>query len=304
MTGPVLLLGATGQVGTELTKAFSDHALVALDRKGTDLSQPESLRAVVSDARPWLILNAGAYTAVDRAETEPELADRVNHQAVKVLAEEAQRAGALLVHYSTDYVFDGAKSSPWVEADTPAPLNVYGKTKLAGERAIAAACERYLILRTSWVYGPHGNNFFRTMLRLGRERDLLRVVDDQFGAPTSSIALAQATRAVVDRIVDCIEQEESAAQDAWAGIYHATCREHTSWFGFAQAIFAAAAADGTYTAPRLEAIASESYATPAKRPRNSALDCRKLEDRFGVRLPRWQDALEAVMRSSRDREEL
>ena len=292
---PILLLGATGQVGTELIKAFAGRKLLAPDRQTADLSRPESLRSVVSDARPWLILNAGAYTAVDRAEAEPELADRVNHQAVRVLAEEAHRTGALLVHYSTDYVFDGSKTEPWIESDIPAPLNTYGKSKLAGERAIDEACERYLILRTSWVYGPHGENFLRTMLRLGRDRRLLRVVSDQFGAPTTSIALAQATHAVIHQI-----EQEASSRNSWSGIYHATCREHTSWCDFARSIFEAAAAVSTYTAPRVEAIASANYPTPAKRPRYSVLDCDKLWKRFNVQLPRWKDALEVVIRSCQD----
>ena len=156
----VLLLGANGQVGTELGRTFAGPGLMALDRSSADFSKPESLRAVVRAAKFDVILNAAAYTAVDKAETEPALADLVNHQSVRVLAEEAQRIGALLVHYSTDYVFDGSKTDPWIETDTPAPLSVYGETKLAGERAIQVGCERHLILRTSWVYGAHGHNFF------------------------------------------------------------------------------------------------------------------------------------------------
>ncbi len=283
----VLLLGSTGQVGAELARQFRDTELIAPSRQAADLSRPESLRALVHAARPEVILNAAAYTAVDRAEGEPELADRVNHVAVRVLAEEAERAKALLVHYSTDYVFDGNQSEPWVETDLPAPLNVYGATKLAGERAIAAACSRYLVLRTSWVYAACGHNFLQTMLRLGRERDLLRVVDDQWGAPTTAEALAGATRAAVDRIF----AENAAAPELWSGVYHATCGGQTSWYGFAQAIFAEAAKKEPRAWPRVEAIATEQYPTPAKRPRHSVLSNGKLAEQFGVQLPHWEQGL-------------
>ncbi len=287
----VLLLGATGQVGAELARRFSDTALQPLTRAAADLAQPERLRAVVRQARPQVILNAAAYTAVDRAETEPDLADRINHLAPKVLAEEADRAGSLLVHYSTDYVFDGSKSEPWTETDPPAPLNVYGASKLAGERAIASACQRYLILRTSWVYGPRGHNFLQTMLRLGRERSELRVVNDQWGAPTTAAALAEATRAAVDRILE----EHPDAPESWAGIYHATCGGQTSWCGFAQAIFAQAAQREPRAWPRawprVQGIATRDYPTPAMRPRNSVLSNEKLARRFGVRLPAWEHGL-------------
>ena len=289
---PVLLLGATGQVGTELRRVFADRRLLALDRKAADLSQPESLRAIVREAAPSILLNAAAYTAVDRAEAEPEVADAVNHRAVNVLAEEAERAGALLVHYSTDYVFDGTKASPWVETDGPAPLNVYGASKLAGECAVLAAGKRHLILRTSWIYGPHGHNFLRTMLRLGREREVLRIVDDQRGAPTSSAALAEATRAIVDRL----EREDAPTAEQWGGVYHASCGGEATWCGFAAAIFEKAARQeqraGVWA--RLEPIASHEYPTPATRPRNSVLDCGKLRDRFGVQLPEWREALAEV----------
>jgi dTDP-4-dehydrorhamnose reductase len=287
----VLLLGATGQVGAELARQFRDADLTVPDRKAADLSRPDSLRAVVRGARPSVILNAAAYTAVDRAEGEPELADRVNHLAPGVLAEEAERARALLVHYSTDYVFDGSKAEPWVETDQPAPLNVYGASKLAGERAIAEACSRHTILRTSWVYAPRGHNFLQTMLRLGRERDLLRVVDDQWGAPTTAAALAEATRAVVERICD----GQTGAAESWAGVYHASCGGQTSWCGFAQAIFSQAAKQEARTWPTVMGIASVDYPTPARRPRNSALSNGKLAERFGVHLPSWQRGLQDAL---------
>ncbi len=271
--------------------------LLALDRRDADLSKPESLRAVLRAARPNLILNAAAYTAVDRAESEPELADLVNHQAPRVLAEEAHRLGALLIHYSTDYVFDGTKSGPWLEDDSPSPLSTYGAGKLKGEQAIAASCENYLILRTSWVYANHGNNFLRTMLRLGAERSVLRVVNDQWGAPTSAAALADATRAMADRM------DEAPAQRA--GIYHATCSGKTTWCGFAEAIFEAQAEAQSRTGvgkvlPRVEGIAGADYPTPALRPKNSVLDNSKLRTRFNVQLPAWEDALLEVMANHRE----
>ena len=282
--GRVLLLGANGQVGAELASHFADTDLLALDRAGADLSRPESLRAVVRAARPDLILNAAAYTTVDRAESEPELADRVNHLSPGVLAEEAEQLGAVLLHYSTDYVFDGTKTTPYVETDEPNPLNVYGATKLAGERAVAAACSRHMILRTSWVYGHRGHNFLLTMLRLGRERDVLRVVDDQYGAPTSAAALAAATRAVFDRVA-------SGEIENWVGTYHATCGGNTSWAGFARAIFK----EGSDGSPRVEPIPTALYPTPAKRPRHSGLSGEKLRRTFGVELPPWEQAMKATL---------
>lgn len=279
----ILLLGASGQVGTELKRSFADaDELIACDRKTADLSKPETLRALVGQLGPDIILNAAAYTAVDRAESEPELAMTINADAPRVLAEEAAKINALLVHYSTDYVFDGTKQTPWVETDEPNPLNVYGRTKLAGERAIQAVGGRYLIFRTSWVYGPHGQNFLLTMLRLGRERDQLRIVDDQFGAPTSSIAIADATRTIVDKALT--EQTSS-------GVYHLTCGGETTWCSFARAIFAQQPGSKS---PQVIAIPSGEYPTPARRPPNSVLSNAKLKAQFDVELPDWQNALEEV----------
>ena len=288
----VLLLGSTGQLGFELTERFRKADLLALDRRSADLSQPESLRDVVRSFRPEIILNAAAYTAVDRAESEPDLADRVNHRAVRVLAEEAERLRALLVHYSTDYVFDGSKSEAWVETDTPAPLNVYGATKLAGEQAITATCPRHIILRTSWVYSARGHNFLLTMLRLGRERDVLRVVNDQWGAPTSAAALAEATREMIDRLTG----EDTENPETWAGVYHATCGGQTSWCGFAKAVFAEAIGCEPRKWPQVEGIASENYPTPARRPRNSVLLNRRLKERFSIELPKWEVALHTAVK--------
>jgi dTDP-4-dehydrorhamnose reductase len=276
-----LLLGAKGQVGTELRRSFAgDGEVIACDRRQADLSQPEVLRELVREVRPDVILNAAAYTAVDRAESEPELAMTINAAAPRVLAEEAAKTGALLVHYSTDYVFDGTKARPWIETDATNPLSVYGKTKLAGEQAIQEVGGNYLIFRTSWVFGPHGHNFLLTMLRLGKERPQLRIVDDQIGAPTASAEIARATRAVLEVFTS-----------AERGIYHMTCAGQTSWYGFARAIFADA------PAPEVLPIASTEYPTPAKRPRNSVLSNEKLKATFGVGLSDWQEALRQALRS-------
>jgi dTDP-4-dehydrorhamnose reductase len=278
----VLILGAQGQLGIELQKAFQGAGeVVALGRDRCDLANLETIRKAIVEANPTIVLNAAAYTAVDRAESEPALAMRVNGDAPGVLAEEARRIGALLVHYSTDYVFDGSKRGPWVEDDPVNPLNEYGRSKLAGERKIAEAGGRYLIFRTSWVYSPHGQNFLRTMLRLGREREQLRVVNDQIGAPTTAAALARATRAVVD----------SGVQDADSGIYHMTCAGETSWCGFAREIFRRAWAPEGRKWPVVVGIPDTEYSTPAKRPKNSVLSNAKLLSRFGVVLRRWEDAL-------------
>lgn len=288
----VLIAGAAGQVGWELQRSFADAGeVIAHDRTTIDLAVPDQLRKAVRAAKPDVILNAAAYTAVDRAESEPEMAMAVNATAPRILAEEALRVNALLVHYSTDYVFDGAKAGPWVETDPVHPLNVYGASKLAGERAIAETGGKFLILRTSWVYGPRGNNFLRTMLRLGRERDLLKVVDDQIGAPTTAIELARATRKIVGQILD----GGCDLQEAWAGIYHMTCAGGVSWCGFARAIFERGPAFLDGKNPQVQPIPTSAYPTPAQRPYNSVLSNEKLQARFGIRLPAWESALDEVL---------
>jgi dTDP-4-dehydrorhamnose reductase len=249
------------------------------------------VRRFVRSAAPDIILNAAAYTAVDRAESEPDLAMAVNAGAPAVLAEEAMRLGALLVHYSTDYVFDGSKVGAWQEADIPNPLNVYGASKLAGERAITQIGGRVLIFRTSWVYGAHGNNFLRTMLRLGRERDRLNIVDDQIGAPTTTIELANATRSVVDGV----RNDRLGSVERWAGIYHMTCGGSVSWCGFAKAIFERAQSLLQERFPVVNPIGTSEYPTPAKRPQNSVLSNAKLSDCFGIQLSGWEPALDAVI---------
>jgi dTDP-4-dehydrorhamnose reductase len=297
LAGPrILILGAAGQLGVELRRSFaaSGHIvahITAVDRNAGDLANPAQIRALIRSVQPEIILNAAAYTAVDRAESEPQIAHAINAEGPRVLAEEALKLNALLVHYSTDYVFDGSKSGPWKETDTPNPLSIYGASKLAGEQAIQSVGGRYLIFRTSWVYGPHGKNFLLTMLRLARERDRLSIVIDQIGAPTTSIELARATHAVVTGI---LAGRFGAAQD-WTSIYHMTCTSSTSWFGFAQAIFARAAALLGDKVPELTPIPTEDFPTPAARPRNSVLSNEKLHARFGVQLASWESALEEVV---------
>jgi dTDP-4-dehydrorhamnose reductase len=288
----VLIVGGSGQLGQELQRSFAGtNPLVAVDREVVDLTVPEQIRAIVATVKPDVILNSAAYTAVDRAESQPEIAAAVNARAPRILAEEAAKNGALLVHYSTDYVFDGTKEGAWTEEDAPAPLNEYGRTKLAGETAIREVGGRYLIFRTSWVYGPHGKNFLLTMLRLGRERDELNVVDDQFGAPTTSLELARATREIVDGAL----AGKFGSAEKWAGLYHMTCGGETTWCGFTRAIFARAGALLGGRKPEVKAIPTSDYPTPAQRPRNSVLSNAKLQVRFGVGLKTWEGALDDVL---------
>lgn len=288
----ILLLGPAGQVGRELQASFADLGdLLCAGRDDADLAAPEQLRSLVRRLAPEIILNAAAHTAVDRAEAEPELAAAINAQAPGILAEEALRLGALLVHYSTDYVFDGSKQEPWTEADSPAPLNTYGETKLAGERAVESVGGKYLIFRTSWVYGAHGRNFLFTMLRLARERDRITVVNDQFGSPTSSHEIAASTRKILDGVL----AGRFGEAGNWAGVYHLSCSHSTTWFGFAQAILARAGSLLNGRTPELVPIATEEYPTPARRPCNSVLSNAKLRERFGVQLASWQAALDNVM---------
>jgi dTDP-4-dehydrorhamnose reductase len=290
----VLIVGNAGQVGVELQRCFAGCGkIIGVDRESVDLAQADQVRALVRRVEPEIILNAAAYTAVDRAESEPALAMAINAEAPRILAEEALRTNALLVHYSTDYVFNGAKQGPWTEQDAPAPLNAYGASKLAGEEAIRQVGGRFLIFRTSWVYGPHGSNFLLTMLRLARQRDSISVVGDQFGSPTTSIELARATRAIVNGVIT----GQFGAMEEWAGLYHMTCSGATSWYGFAQAIFARAKKMLDGKVPLVTQIDSQDYPTPAARPRNSVLSNAKLEQRFGVRLAPWEAALDVVLKA-------
>ena len=284
----ILLTGANGQVGWELRRTLGALGeVVALDSRTMDLSKAEAVRDTVRAIAPAIIVNPAAYTAVDKAESEPERAHAVNAVAPGVLAEEAARLGALLVHYSTDYVFDGTGEAPWREDDATGPLNVYGATKLAGEQAIAAAGCRHLIFRTSWVYGARGSNFLLTMRRLMRERPELKIVADQIGAPTWCRDLAEATAQV-------LAQVRGEDESRW-GVYHMTNAGETSWHGFAEAIQALDEFDETATPARLLPIPGSDYPTPARRPLNSRLDNDRLEQAFGLRLRNWREALALCM---------
>lgn len=296
----VLVTGARGQVGAEVARELAGRAeVIAHDRSTLDLAHPGEIVERVREARADVIVNAAAYTGVDAAESDVDAAHAVNAMAPGVLGEEAKRAGALLIHFSTDYVFDGCKGAPYVEADAARPLGIYGRTKLEGERAVASSGCRHLVLRTSWVYGPRGKNFLLTMLRLGAVRRELRVVDDQRGAPTSSRSLARLVRELLDRDgdMDAITRAEVDHLGAASGLYHATAGGTTTWFGFAEAIFDEAARQGRLAAPapRLVAIATRDYPTPAKRPANSVLSSARLESAFGVRIPDWRRGLEETV---------
>ena len=280
----ILLTGRTGQVGWELERSLSPLGRIfAFDHASLDLTDPDQIVARVRDVKPDQIVNAAAYTAVDRAESEPQLATQVNGVAPRILAEEARRLGALLIHYSTDYVFDGAKPAPYLETDSPNPINAYGRSKLEGERAIQASGCRYLILRTSWIYGMRGNNFLVTILRLAREHRELRVVDDQIGAPTWCRDLATATAQLAN---------EAAAGKA-EGLYHLTAAGTTSWCGFAREILRASMIDTP-----VRAISTREYAAPAKRPANSLLSGATIAARWKLQLPEWRISLASCLREA------
>lgn len=283
----VLLTGSTGQVGYELARSLQGVGeVVAVDRNEMDLSNLDQVRAVIRRVQPKLIVNPAAYTAVDKAESEPELAFRINAEAPRVMAEEAKALGAALVHYSTDYVFDGSQATPRVEDDPLGPLNVYGASKLAGEQAIAAAGIPHLIFRTSWVYGMRGKNFLLTMLRLAKERDELRVVADQHGAPTWSRTIADTTALV-------LSQAHAGGREWWvqnSGIYHLSAQGQTTWHEFTEAIIAEAG-----LACKVLPITSAEYPTPARRPQYSVMSSERLMARF-CRLPDWKEALHLCMR--------
>ncbi|TFY91936.1 dTDP-4-dehydrorhamnose reductase [Pseudomonas nabeulensis] len=279
----VLITGQYGQVSRELQIRLQPLGeLIVLGRDQLDLADIEQIRKQVRAHRPDLIINAAAHTAVDLAESEPDAAFAINAIAPGILAEEAKALGIPLIHYSTDYVFDGSKPAPYTEADTPNPLGVYGQSKLAGEHAIAKVGGEYLILRTSWVYSNHGKNFLLTMQRLLQEKPQMRIVADQIGAPTWAGTIADSTHALIERWL--------AGQPGDWGVYHLTAQGETSWFGFAQAIGEHLRAQGKACA-ELEAIPSSAYPTPAKRPLNSRLDCSHLQQQWHVSQPQWQDAL-------------
>ncbi len=283
----ILLTGSSGQVGYELARSLQGIGeVVALERAQLDLSDLDQVRDVIRRVRPGLIVNPAAYTAVDKAESEPELAYRINAEAPGLMAQEAKVLGAALVHYSTDYVFDGSEPAPRVEDDATGPLNVYGASKLAGEQAIAAAGIAHLIFRTSWVYGMRGKNFLLTMMRLAREREELRVVADQHGAPTWSRTIADTTALV-------LSQAHAGGSEWWrqnSGVYHLSSQGQTSWFDFTKAILEEAGIDC-----RVLPIASDQYPVPAKRPQYSVLSSERLMARF-CHLPEWRAALRLCLK--------
>ncbi len=280
----ILLTGADGQVGRELAQLLAASGdVVAADRNMLDLADPDAIVAVVRRVKPALIVNAGAYTAVDRAENEPELARAVNSRAPRVLAEEAKRVSAALVHYSTDYVFDGKRTTPYTEDAPTAPLNVYGQTKREGEEAIASVGARAIVLRTSWVYGLSGRNFLLTMRKLAAERDELRIVSDQIGVPNWSRTLAESTARIVGAGLGALGER--------SGLYHLSCSGETSWFEFARAIL------GDGPKPRIVPVTTADYPTPARRPAYGVLDTSRFESTFGFALPHWRDALAQCLAS-------
>lgn len=286
----ILVLGSQGQVGWELVRSLLPLGeVIALTRAEADLAQPDSLRAVIRRHQPALIVNAAAYTAVDKAESDEALACAINATAPGILAEEAKRCGALLIHYSTDYVFDGALDRPYVETDPPNPQSVYGRSKLAGEQAIAAAGTDYLILRTSWVYGARGHNFMRTMLRLAAERETLRIVADQTGAPTWSRWIADATAHVARSA-----HRRMMEGDFSSSLYHLTCAGSTTWHGFASAIieqYRALHPASTLAVREVVPIATAEYPLPAFRPANSRLDHSRLLNDYDISAPPWREAM-------------
>mgnify|MGYP001142479370 CR=1 FL=1 len=282
----ILLTGKTGQVGHELERSLSGLGeIIAVDRSQMDLSDLAQVRDVIRTVKPDLIINPAAYTAVDKAESEPELAMRINGEAPGVMAEEAKKIGAAMIHYSTDYVFDGSKNTPYLEDDPTCPMNVYGSTKLAGEQAVQAADIPHLILRTSWVYGMHGKNFLLTMLRLAQERDELRIVADQHGSPTWCGTIADSTASIVAKIIDVKSGSDWLQQHS--GIYHLTCQGQTTWYGFTKAILEAA---NIGKKPLLTPIATQDYPLPAKRPAYSVMSGEKFIRNFSD-LPSWESAL-------------
>jgi dTDP-4-dehydrorhamnose reductase len=286
---PILVAGRSGQLAQCLRDSAVKRGvpMVAVGRPELDLENGEGIDRVMAAVEPSAIVNAAAYTAVDRAEAEAGRAFTVNCGGAALLADAAARRGIPFIQISTDYVFDGSKRSPYREDDVPAPLNVYGSSKLASEAAVLKACPGAAVIRTSWVYSPYGNNFVRTMLRLSETQLEVRVVDDQFGAPTSAADLAAAVLAIVERL-----QSANGADDA--GIYHLAGEGETSWYGFAAAIFASLARRGRRV-PRLQAITTAEYPTPARRPEYSCLDSSKAERIFDVRLPPWRSSLEACL---------
>lgn len=286
-----VLLAPTGQVGFELSRALATMGdVVAIGRQNIDFSNLETLSAMIKTISPDVIVNAAAYTMVDKAETDQEQAFLINEQLPLVLAKIANEKNALLVHYSTDYVYPGDGDSPWVESDKTAPLSVYGQSKLAGDCAIIEHCKKYLIFRTSWVYASRGNNFMKTMMKLAQSRDMLNVVNDQFGAPTPARLIAQVSVLAIQKML-----QKNDDMDKLSGVYHLAPAGFTNWYGFADEIFALARKANIelmLKAENFKGISTEKYPTPAKRPKNSRLDITKLETTFGLVMPSWQSQLQ------------
>lgn len=289
-----LVTGSNGQVGFELRRSLAPLGeVLALDRAACDLTQPDTLRQLVREYRPDVIVNPAAYTAVDKAESDADTAFAVNGMAVGVLAEEARALGSLLVHYSTDYVFDGTKAAPYIETDAVNPQSVYGKSKLAGEQAVAASGATALVLRTCWVAGAHGGNFAKTMLKLGRERESLRVIADQFGAPTTAALIAEVTAQIIAR--SWLAADRSVFP---GGTYHLAADGETTWHGYATELLRYAVAHGVelkVDPQAIVAIPTTEYPLPAPRPANSRLDTSKLRETFGIHLPDWRQGIHFLL---------
>jgi dTDP-4-dehydrorhamnose reductase len=295
-----LVTGEGGQVGEALRLTLAPLGEIAIPTIAElDLTDADAIRRWVREVRPRWVVNAAAHTAVDKAESEPELAFAINATAPQILADEAKKIGAAVVHYSTDYIFDGSKTTPWIETDAPGPLNEYGKSKLAGELAVSGSGAAYLTFRTSWVYGATGNNFVRSMLRLAREREHLRIVADQHGAPTWSWELARLTADAIGQIERRAAQGKCSLSEAalpLSGVYHATGSGATTWYGFASlAIEELQKREPQLKLATVEPIPTSEYPTPAKRPMNSLLDCGKLERTFGWRMPEWSESVRTVV---------
>jgi dTDP-4-dehydrorhamnose reductase len=294
----ILLTGATGQVGEELLKTLESLGdVVAPERATMDLANAASIRETIRSVRPRWIVNPGAYTAVDKAESEPELAYAINAEAVRAIGEEARALGAGVVHFSTDYVFDGLGNKPYAETDATEPVSVYGASKLAGEKALRESGAGHMIFRTSWVYGTRGKNFLLTILKLARERETLRIVADQHGAPTWSRDLARMTAHVIERVEAATQTTgfKAALQDA-SGVYHAAGGGETTWFEFAaEALQLQYEIEPGVRLAAVEAIPTDQYPTPAKRPLNSRLNCSKLMQRFGWTMMDWRNSLKEVL---------
>ncbi len=288
----ILLTGATGQVGWELSRTLMPLGeVIAVNRSQADLADLQALRTIVKRHKPDIIVNPAAYTAVDKAETERELAFLINAEAPGVLAEEAKKTGAFLVHYSTDYVFDGTKTTPYTEEDKTNPVNVYGQSKLAGEQAIQSVADDYIILRTSWVYASRGSNFLKTIMRLAGEREELKIVADQTGSPTWARLIAETTAHVVRQTI-----LERQADKFKSGVYHLTSSGETSWHGFAQKIVAIAREQqAELKIKAIHPIPAIEYPVPAKRPENSRMSVQRLEQQFGLTMPSWDNALSLCM---------